>query len=76
MSTDRRGFLAGAAALAAAGTARAQPTVAPSEVKKLTIQDLNQLEGEAQKLLPPGPFAYVAGGSGEDWSLFENMRAF
>ena len=73
---DRRSLMVAGAALAAAGTARAQPTIAPSEVKALTILDLNDLKAQAEKVLPPGPFAYYAGGSGSEWTERENRKAF
>ena len=34
------------------------------------------LERQAQAILPPGAFAFVARGAGDEWTLAENRRAF
>ena len=77
---DRRAFVGTAGAWAAgAGLARAQDAALPdppSAIHPITLFDLEELEGQAQKLLPPGPFAFVAGGVGAEWTLHENRRAF
>jgi lactate oxidase len=78
---DRRVFIAGAASAwgAIAGLARAEDAPLPeppSGVHPITLYDLEELEGEAQKVLQPGPFAFVAGGVGAEWTLRENRRAF
>ncbi|OYX34679.1 MAG: hypothetical protein B7Y99_05120 [Caulobacterales bacterium 32-69-10] len=71
---DRRGFLAtGAAALAT--RAAAQP-VTPSAVAPIPVSRLADLEAQAHAVLGDGPFAFVAGGSGAEWTLRENRRAF
>ena len=77
---DRRAFVGAAGAWAAgAGLARAQEQPlpeAPSAVHPLALFDLEELEGQAQTLLAPGPFAFVSGGVGAEWTLHENRRAF
>ena len=77
---DRRAFIGAAGAwTASAGLARAQETPLPeppSATHPITLFDLEELEGEAAKLLGPGPFAFVAGGGGAEWTLHENRRAF
>src|SRR6201996_4598786 len=77
---DRRAFLGAAGpGTAGAGLARAQEPPLPqppSAVRPLNLFDLEELEAQAQALLPPGPFAFVAGGVGAEWTLHENRRAF
>ena len=76
----RRDLIAAGAALTVAGAGRnsawAQPMPVLSEVKKLTVLDLEDLEKAAEKVMSPGPFAYVAGGGGNEWTLRENRKAF
>lgn len=91
MSFDRRDLLlAGsgiAAALAASSSALAQsekpiPPAAPnlgelpSNEKRIRIVTLRDLEAEAQKVMAPFGFAYVAGGAGDEWTMRENLAAF
>ena len=78
MGMDRRVFLGAAGALASSpGLGRAQaPPEPPSAVGPLKLFDLEELEGEAAKVLAPGPFAFLAGGVGAEWTLRENRRAF
>jgi lactate oxidase len=63
-----------------AGTQQPRPSTAPykgSEAnQKLTIVNLFDLEPEAQKILPPGGFGYISGGSGSNFTRRENMAAF
>lgn len=87
---DRRRFLsAGAAAIATtAGTAIAQTsTMQPQEgvANPLPgsqtgpiepLASLNDLEAMAAKVLPAGVMAHVRGGSGNEWTLQENLRAY
>jgi isopentenyl diphosphate isomerase/L-lactate dehydrogenase-like FMN-dependent dehydrogenase len=80
LAFDRRGFLqTGAAALAASGglgsVAHAQALVS-STVAALKVSGLVDLEPQAQKVLSEGAFAYIASGSGAEWTLKENRRAF
>ncbi|HTK36809.1 MAG TPA: alpha-hydroxy acid oxidase [Caulobacteraceae bacterium] len=58
----------------AAATAAAQSV--PTVVAPIKISSLVDLEPEARKVLGDGPFAYIASGSGAEWSLRENRRAF
>jgi L-lactate oxidase len=54
-----------------------EPTVVvPDNEKKLMIITLRDLETEAQKLLTPANFAFVAGGAGDEWTMRENLAAF
>jgi lactate oxidase len=54
-----------------------EPTVVvPDNEKKLRIITLRDLETEAQKLLTPANFAFVAGGAGDEWTMRENLAAF
>ena len=91
MHQNRRDFLTttAAAALTTAGAASAQTSAppessevvrsayaAPSEIKKISVLNLRVLEGEAQKILPDGGFASIAGGAGDEWTLRENQEAF
>ena len=42
----------------------------------IKIVNLPELEGEAKKLLPPGGFDYISGGSGTNWTRDENLAAY
>jgi lactate oxidase len=44
--------------------------------RKLEIVNLLDLETEAQKVIPPGGFGYISGGSGANWTRRENTEAF
>jgi lactate oxidase len=44
--------------------------------KKLDIISFDQLEQEAKAVMTPGAYAFIAGGSGDEWTLHENRRAF
>jgi L-lactate oxidase len=50
--------------------------VAGTAERRLDIVNLFDLEAEAEKLIPKGPFGYISGGSGDEWTLKENVRAF
>jgi lactate oxidase len=91
MKLNRRNMLTAgtgaAVTLAAAGPVAAQSygvpatTVAqtgtlPDNEKKLDIVTLRDLEAQAQKVMAPFGFAYVAGGAGDEWTMRENMAAF
>jgi lactate oxidase len=76
----------GAAALGAAGLARAQvPEEANTEAldivrkginKDIRVYNIDLLEQEAKKKYSEGVYVFVAHGSGEMWTLRENRRAF
>lgn len=90
--TARREVLLGTLGLVAAagmgmGSARAQSVssgaaandgayVAGTAVGPLDIINLHDLEAQAEKLIPKAPFGYISGGSGDEWTLRENVRAF
>ncbi|MEO6339832.1 MAG: alpha-hydroxy-acid oxidizing protein, partial [Caulobacteraceae bacterium] len=75
---DRRAFLlSGTAACAATqGLAATAPQGPPTTVAALPVTTVLDLEAEAHKLLGEGLFTFAAGGSGAEWTLHENRRAF
>ncbi|MCL4768459.1 MAG: alpha-hydroxy-acid oxidizing protein [Hyphomicrobiaceae bacterium] len=42
----------------------------------LDIINLYDLEAKAREVIPKGAFGYIRGGSGDEWTLKENTRAF
>lgn len=44
--------------------------------RSLDIINLYDLEAEARKLIPVPQFGYISSGSGDEWTLKENIRAF
>lgn len=56
--------------------ASAAPYVAPSSEQKINVISLRDLERQAEKVLPPFGFHFIAGGSGDEWTLRENEAAF
>lgn len=48
----------------------------PSTEGALKVANLNDLEQEAAKVIPPGAFAYISAGADNQWTLHENRRAF
>ncbi len=44
--------------------------------KKLDILNLPSLEDEAKKIIPTGGFGYISGGSEDEWTMRENIKAF
>lgn len=44
--------------------------------KELEIVNLNALEAEAAKVIPPGAFGYIRGGAGDEWTMRRNQEAF
>ncbi len=79
MQHSRR-MVIGAAAVGATGiiTGAASPAIPPAggQARVLQIVSLADVEAEARAVLPEGAWAYVAGGEGDQWTLFENRRAF
>lgn len=78
---SRRQFVgqiaAQAAILSFARLARAQEAYKASAAEQaLDIVNLHELEADAAEVLAPGPFGYIAGGAGDEWTLAENRRAF
>jgi lactate oxidase len=69
---------------AAAAASPSAPTAAPSasdyqaltEVKKIEIINLRELEQAAQKLIPAGGFGYISSAAGDEWTKRENEAAF
>jgi isopentenyl diphosphate isomerase/L-lactate dehydrogenase-like FMN-dependent dehydrogenase len=90
MQQNRRDFLTSTAiaTIAGAGSANAETQAppaprkshaayaAPEEVRPISILNLRVLEAEAQKVIPSGGFASIAGGAGDEWTLRENQEAF
>ncbi len=44
--------------------------------RKIAVINLSSLEPEAQKILPPYSYAYISGGSGDEWTMRQNETAF
>jgi isopentenyl diphosphate isomerase/L-lactate dehydrogenase-like FMN-dependent dehydrogenase len=44
--------------------------------RDIQVINLRDLEGEAEKILPPFSFAYISGGAGDEWTMRENEAAF
>jgi L-lactate oxidase len=44
--------------------------------KKINVVSLRDLEEAARKILPPYSYAYISGGSGDEWTMRENEKAF
>lgn len=49
---------------------------APTEVKKIEIVNLRELEAAAQKVIPAGGFGYISSAAGDEWTKRENEAAF
>ena len=49
---------------------------APSEIKKIDILNLRELEGLAQKIIPTGGFGYISSAAGDEWTKHENEVAY
>ncbi len=49
---------------------------APTNVKTVNIINLRELEGLAQKVIPPGGFGYIEGAAGDEWTKHENEAAY
>jgi ABC-type transport system substrate-binding protein len=70
------------AAAEAAAPQMAPPTVsvpgydAPTEIKKIDLINLRELEGLAQKVIPPGGFGYISSAAGDEWTKRENDTAW
>ncbi len=54
----------------------APPYKAGTAERALDMINLYDVEAEAEKLIPKAQFGYIAGGSGDEWTLKENTRAF
>lgn len=78
-----------AAMLAMASHASAQSapaaTPAPSDLsaydaltneQRINVINLHHVEEQAEKILPPEAFAFIVGGSGDEWTLRNNLLAF
>lgn len=65
-------------AFAAANDAKRPPApyLASTAEKELNIISLDRLEVEARGVIPKAGYEFVSGGSGAEWTLKENRRAF
>jgi len=87
MRSSRRNLLGvaglGGGAILAAAAAPTSPSVqtakidpAPGIDRPLQIVSLGDVEAEAQRTMSKAAWAFVANGSGDQWTLAENRRAF
>ncbi|MFO8068429.1 MAG: lactate oxidase [Alkalibacterium sp.] len=49
---------------------------APSEIKDIEIINTFELEDKAREVMPHGGFEYISGGSGDEYTLRQNVEAF
>ena len=49
---------------------------APKEIKPIKVINTYELQDEAEKIVPKGGFDYMAGGSGDEFTLRRNTEAF
>ncbi|MGX7385781.1 lactate oxidase [Aerococcus urinaeequi] len=49
---------------------------APKEIKPIKVINTYELQDEAEKIVPKGGFDYMAGGSGDEFTLRRNTAAF
>lgn len=75
------GFGAAVALPISTGSTRAQAIEgaayrAGTAEQSLDIVNLHDLEEQARKLIPAPQFGYIRSGSGDEWTLRENVRAF
>jgi len=49
---------------------------AATEVKKIEIFNLRELEGLAEKVIPAGGFGYISSAAGDEWTKRENEAAY
>jgi len=49
---------------------------APASEQKISVVNLRDLAGQAEKVLPPFGYHFIAGGSGDEWTMRENETAF
>lgn len=75
LSHSPNALAAGAGAAAATPTNAARYQAGTAE-RKLDIINLYDLEEDARKLIPKPQFGYISSGSGDEWTLRENVRAF
>lgn len=49
---------------------------APSEIKEIDVINTYELEEKARDIVPHGGFEYISGGSGDEYTLRQNVKAF
>lgn len=54
----------------------AQDYIAPSYEGAINFINFNDLEEQAEKVIPQGGWGYISGGAGDEWTMRENVRAF
>jgi len=67
---------AGVAPQPGMGSADISAYAALTNEKRINVVNLRDLEAEAKKILPPYSFAYISGGSGDEWTMRHNESAF
>ena len=65
-----------AAAPAAPAPAASAAYNAPTEIRKIEIINLRELEAAAEKVIPKGGFGYIASAAGDEWTKRENEAAY
>jgi lactate oxidase len=66
----------GAAPTPGTGTSDIAAYEALTNEKMINVINLRSLEEEAKKVLPPFSYAYISGGSGDEWTMRENEAAY
>ena len=66
----------GAAPTPGTGTTDTAAYQALTNEKRINVINLRDLEAQAKTILPPYSFAYISGGSGDEWTMRENEAAF
>jgi L-lactate oxidase len=66
----------GAAPTPGAGSSDVSAYGALTNEGNIRVVNLRDLEAEAKKILPEYSFAYISGGSGDEWTMRENEAAF
>lgn len=49
---------------------------APDSERKINVINLRELPAQAEKVLPPFGYHFIAGGSGDEWTMRENETAY
>jgi isopentenyl diphosphate isomerase/L-lactate dehydrogenase-like FMN-dependent dehydrogenase len=58
------------------GSSEVSAYAALTNEKRINVVNLRDLEFEAKRILPPYSYAYISGGSGDEWTMRENETAF
>lgn len=79
IEANRRAFLAATTLASLGGSPDRLAAAGPGpdvQSSGLRIVNLRELESRAEAVLPRGPFDYIAGGAGDEWTKAENEAAF